>query len=524
MNKTLRISFSLKNTYRVNTILYSLKQIPLLKKVIPDSLYQIKGLKIFANIVAGIWEVLSAFLGKFLYFLVCLVLAASFYNQPMDKSALFLHILIFMTVIGAFVNTYMFNPTKDKYYAMVLMRMDAKEFTLIQYAYEMLKVFLGFLAFSLLFGMGAGVPVWVCILIPFFVMSLKISVAAFSIGRYEKTGVAPNENQLGKFQWIAILVLLLAAYAPPIEGAVLPEMVSVILMILPIPFGILSISKIVRFQDYYLIYRQILSGTLNQTEAMNQMRQEKGKNMISIDGEITSKKKGFEYLNELFIKRHQKILWKAAKRTALVSLGIIAVVLLLISQQPQIKEKMNGVLLTYLPYFVYIMYAINKGTGFTSALFMNCDHCLLTYPFYKRSDYILKLFQIRLREIIKVNLLPALTIGGGLVVLLYITGGTDNPLNYGITFVSILCMSILFSIHYLTIYYLLQPFNANTEIKSGTYKIVCTITYLICFFMINFKISTLVFGIALIIFCILYSIVACILVYKFAPKTFRLRN
>ena len=33
--------------------------------------------------------------------------------------------------------------------------------------------------------------------------------------------------------------------------------------------------------------------------------------------------------------------------------------------------------------------------------------------------------EIRLREIIKVNLLPALVIGGGLPILLYISGGTD---------------------------------------------------------------------------------------------------
>ncbi len=31
---------------------------------------------------------------------------------------------------------------------------------------------------------------------------------------------------------------------------------------------------------------------------------------ISADTSITSRKKGFEYLNELFIKRHRKILWQ----------------------------------------------------------------------------------------------------------------------------------------------------------------------------------------------------------------------
>ena len=73
MNKTLKISFALKNTYRVNGILFSLKQIPLIKRLLPSTLYSVKGLKIFANVISVLWEILSAFIGKFLYFisLVC---------------------------------------------------------------------------------------------------------------------------------------------------------------------------------------------------------------------------------------------------------------------------------------------------------------------------------------------------------------------------------------------------------------------------------------------------------------------
>ena len=180
--------------------------------------------------------------------------------------------------------------------------------------------------------------------------------------------------------------------------------------------------------------------------------------------------------------------------------------------------------MTFLPYFVFIMYAINRGTNFTQALFMNCDHSLLTYSFYKQPKFVLKLFQIRLREIIKINLLPAAMIGVGLAVLLYASGGTDNPLNYGILIISILCMSMFFSVHYLTIYYLLQPYNISTEIKSGTYQLVLSATYLVCFFMMRWKMPIFLFGLMAIAFCVVYCVIACILIYRFAPKTFRLRT
>ena len=114
-------------------------------------------------------------------------------------------------------------------------------------------------------------------------------------------------------------------------------------------------------------------------------------------------------------------------------------------------------------------------------------------------------------------------IGGGLAGLLYASGGTENPVNYAVLFVSVICLSIFFSVHYLTIYYLLQPYNAGTEIKSATYRIVTIVTYFICFFMMQIRMSTMIFGGMTILFCVLYCIAASVLVYKFAPKTFKLR-
>ena len=198
--------------------------------------------------------------------------------------------------------------------------------------------------------------------------------------------------------------------------------------------------------------------------------------------------------------------------------------LLVLYLAPELKPAVNGMVLTWLPYFVFILYAINRGTGFTQALFMNCDHSLLTYAFYKRPKFVLRLFQIRLIEIVKINAVPAAIIGLGLAALLWASGGTDNPLNYAVLIVSTVSVSVLFSVHYLTIYYLLQPYNAGTEMKSGTYRVVMTATYFVCFFLMNLRLPTLLFGALSIVFSVLYSVVACILIYRFAPKTFKLRS
>lgn len=525
MNKTLRISFALQNAYRVNTILYSIKQIPLIKRILPDSLYKVQGLKIFANVLSVLYEIGSTFAGKFIYMLLMLSGISRMYAGVPAKAA-FLHILLFLTIIGVFANTFMFNPSRDKYYAIILMRMNAKEYTIVNYAYAILKSFVGFLPVIFFFGLPAGLNVVECILFPFFVVGLKIIYAAHSLRKYTKTRTTTNENRLGKLWWVATMVLLACAYGLPAVGIYVPSIVVVGIMAVSIVAGIISIPVILNFNQYYEMYQEILSYAMLQLDSSNTVAQtwQLNQKKISTDVNITSKRSGFEYLNELFIKRHQKILWRSSKRVALISLGLIMAVLLLFYLQPQFKARTNELIMIFLPYFVFVMYMINRGTGFTSALFMNCDHSLLTYSFYKQPGQVLRLFSIRLREIVKINLLPAAVIGFGLAGILYASGGTDNPLNYVILVVSILCMSVFFSVHYLTIYYLLQPYSAGTEIKSGTYQIVLSVTYLVCFFFMRLRMPTLIFGGMTIVFCVLYCIVACVLVYKIAPKTFRLRS
>ena len=242
-----------------------------------------------------------------------------------------------------------------------------------------------------------------------------------------------------------------------------------------------------------------------------------------MDTRYTSNKTGFAYFHDLFVKRHRKILTEAVKKQSVVIILILLAVIIAIYLNNDFKAKTNELLLSYLPYFVFIMYLLNRGTTVTQAMFMNCDHSMLTYRIYRTPKVILGIFKERLKTLIKINCLPAFLVGGGLALLLYISGGTDNILNYLSLFLSIIAMSIFFSVHYLVMYYLLQPYNVNTEMKSSTYRVVQAITYLVSYYMIKLKLPTLSFGIAMVIFCISYSLISLIIAYKYAPKTFKLR-
>ena len=517
-------SFKLKNTYRANSIIYSIKQLPLIRKILPDSLYKNRGLKIFANIISILFEIFSVFIGKLIYIAFMIFLALKFYNT--NQADTFLHIFIFLTLCGGVLNTYMLNPTKDKYYAIVLMNMDARKYGLSNYYYQLIKLIVGFLPFTILFGMLVGMPIWVQIALPFFVTAIKLMIMNYSIYDFKRTKKAKNENLPTKFVWSIVGICLVLGYGLPAINITFNTNIFAPIFALSLILGIYSLIKIHNFKDYRKMYKQILTESnvyMAENNTGTQAMKNTSLNQIELDKDYTSNKSGFAYFHDLFVKRHKKILTKAVKKQSIIILFIIIGIIVVFQINAEFKDVINGVLLQYLPYFVFIMYCINRSSSVTQAMFMNCDHSMLTYRIYRTPKVILGLFKERLKTLIIINLLPAAIIGFGLALLLYLSGGTDNPLNYIVLVVSIIAMSIFFSVHYLVMYYLLQPYNVNTEIKSSTYKVVQAITYLVCYYMIQIQLPTFSFGLAMIIFCIAYCLISLIVAYRYAPKTFKLR-
>lgn len=527
MRNTLRISFSLKNTYRVNSILYAIKQIPILKKILPDSLYRMIGFKIVGNILSWMWEVISAIFGKALYFgcltgLSFLLTEASF--GPVNFGEVFMHLFFFGTLIGTMSNTYMLSTHRTKYYAIMLLNIDAKKYNISNYLYEILQIIVFYpIAFIILY-FTAGVPLWSGILSVIFTVLVKTAVVGYLLWSFEKGKEVDGTDPFKPVTFPVVILCVILAVLFPILGYPFPYFALGIAMTVFSILGILGFVKIFKFNQYRAVSRQ----TLLKAESVKVDSKKAVVNntvkTISADTSIKSNKKGFEFLNELFIKRHKKILWKPVLIISGVALAIFIIANITAVFIDELSTDLNGMLLNSLPYFLFIMYAINRGMSYTQALFINCDHSLLTYSVYKKPKNILKLFTIRLREIVKMNLVPALIIGAGLSSLLFVTGGTDTPVNYLLLLLTPMAMSIFFSVHNLTIYYLLQPYNANTEVKSGTYSIIMGLTYAVCYIFMNIELPTLYFGIAVLGFSVIYCLVACLLVYKKAPETFKIRT
>lgn len=540
MLDTLIKSLQIKMTYRVNTIIYAIKQIPILKSIFSDKLYSLAWLKALLTVISIFREIIGTFIWKFIYVFLMIVFPLNMMTASEDALIIpewgrALQVFFFLTLAGGLANNDFFTGSMDKYYSVILLRMDAKKHAISHYIYLLFRFFLGFTAVGIVAALICDAPIWQGLIIPFYVVAVKLIVSAIDVKNYEKQFANKDEKTkkyfvrtqggtaIGYVKFAFIGVFLALAYFPVGAGLEIPVNIIVILMLVAIVLGIVSIFILKNFKNYRKMYKLGISEFMESRSLLQNANQEIYRKTIDDKTQVESNKSGFEFLNELFVKRHRKILWRATRN---ITIGIgIAVVLAsaLMLIVPDSKELVNTLICERLSIVSFVLYFMNRGQAYTRALFSNCDCSLLTYPVYRKGSNILKLFRLRLLEISKVNLVPAAALAAGLALLLFISGGPENPSFYLVVIVSVIAFGIFFSVHYLAMYYLLQPFNVNTEVKSGLYNIVVGITYAACYIMMYTEVPTKWFALIAVTFCIIYSIVASILAYTLAPKTFKIR-
>src|SRR5699024_3094317 len=170
------------------------------------------------------------------------------------------------------------------------------------------------------------------------------------------------------------------------------------------------------------------------------------------------------------------------------------------------------------------LYIMQLGEKFIKILFYNMDSTMLKYRYYREPASIEEMLKYRIKTSVLLNFPIGLLVAFTLAIIFFLSGGTDI-LAISITMLTAIVLSILFSFHYLIMYYLLQPFTNNMEIKNPIYSFTNFLIYFICILSMQFsdKVgkSTILI---LVIFTIIYIPIGLYLLKKFGSKNFRLRN
>ena len=550
MINTLKTIMLLRMTVKTNSMISWLRRIPLVNKIITDDFYKYSGIKTLVTIVKWLRELASLFIWKALYLFIMYAVSYAYgaYDFVTPGRAFLLMLLMF-PIVGMCLNNKFLESDEESYYAVFLLKMNARDYALSLYAFEMLKYFVGnfamvSLAYVLLPSFDkfyTDIPLYVYLGYLIYATTIKVIYSAIQM---KVRSLRPADKKVNKlFSAVGVIITcvvvcvttlgnLIFADLFPSDGALklIIAAVAAASALLMIP----SLIYLINFKKYPRIYKTLLDPDAyvlkrNKTKENTQLKA--AKQSLSIDKNaaaagITSTKSGYAFFNDLFVKRHRKILIQPSLVEAGIAVaGTVILSILMLFIIPDLKKLLHSALLQFMPVFLFVMYALNSGKKTTEAMFVNCDVAMLNYRFYRQPKTILKLFTDRLKYLTYVNVLPAIALATGLVIVFHISGGSESILDYVVIFVSIIAMSIFFSTHNMVLYYVFQPYTADSKVKNPVYSAFHMGTYMVSYFaMMYLRTSIIIFCSVMIVFSIIYVIVALFIAYRVAPKTFKLRK
>ena len=107
--------------------------------------------------------------------------------------------------------------------------------------------------------------------------------------------------------------------------------------------------------------------------------------------------------------------------------------------------------------------------------------------------------------------------------MLFATGGQDYPFQYLVPFMIAGAIAVIYSISWLGLYYLFQPFTTTVSVKSGAYAAARTVFSIIMAVVMWIPANSLIVLGVTVTVAVVLVVVLRKLVYKHAPKTWRVK-
>lgn len=542
MIKTLRQIINMKAALWVNAFCYYFKRLWLVGKWMSETIYSKYEVKRTLCIAAVVIRQIIDFLGKPIYLLICVGLPLIFIvnAHPGMKDSAFaaaVQIIFFLNgIIGSFGDSQIFSVTREKVTCIKYLHMNPRSFLQGALAFKYIPFFLYYLPWLLVLSHLSGGTVLQGIFLWLMLFSLRMMGEAFHLLVFDRAGKVLSRNMA--FEWLTIGIGLAGAYASLGFGWILP--ISAVLLH-PICVALCTLlggfclwyitsgyrgyeKKYHRSVDINFLFSSLMKASSGSAAGFKEVEIRERDNLVS-DAQISRLRHlhGYAYLNALFFARHRRQLVKPVCYRLLCAALLFAGSVVLWLSNRQTAVRLSQDLTVILPFFVYVMYFMTVADKASRAMFYNCDKDMLRYAYYRRPQTILRNFQIRLIRVSLYNL--SIAAGVCLAAIGFCLLCKTSILSPGLLLfcAAVLLLSVLFTAHHLCLYYLFQPYSENLKVKNPFYSVINYVMYLLCFLCLNIDVGGPLFTAVVLAFTILYIIAALALVYRFAPKSFRIK-
>ena len=564
----------LRSIIGYNSLVYALKRIPVIGNLIPDKLYSTTFLKVIYWVFHIIVESFKLFIGKIfglgMIYLAAFLLSDQYIGHDlgmgMSQSTIYgnLGLLFFLiyALCGILIRVPYFNCTTEKEYLVFMIRMDAKKMNDTLIFYDLAKLFAGYVIAGI-FAVVTGAPFWLWLGIPFLAILVKFLGIGLQLLSFKIKSKLHKSLKISAGAYLIRLALVLLAVPFLIvivsNGYFIPIPELAVITGLVIIGGVWGFITFKRSES--ILHRRALHDNISKTEVKETSQYDNTKSFkkIKARGTVKGNKKGFDYLNALFVKRHWTML---CMKPVIFTIVIAAIVMLLTGEfiygyyrnygsdncinmvisnlinlvtfrglsDPLLTEDLDSAFefFRYVAQFhllgMLIPLSISDNSfKNTQAMFINCDNSLMTFSFFKKREMIIKLFDIRLKQLIKINIGPVLACGLSADLMLFVTGGQSYPGEYLMPILVAFLLSVITSAMWLSLYYLFQPFTTSVVAKSGIYRITTIIIYSIASIIVWIPMVSYILVPVLLVFTVVFVIIMRKLVYKHAPKTWKVK-
>lgn len=530
----------IKITKVFNGMVYGIRKIPLIGKGLGDKyyFYDLKEIfKTFIPIFSIIWQMIKSILTfGFAIFISRTLLKLLF--EISDKSPLFFRENFDLSPGAVLLTCIPFSFYISNMITSSLLTDNGNAFSDLSknfnfFPNDLAHIFLYLEPFLIFIGRTLGFVIFGKIFaninpIYTFLFSLgiyfyNINITGFWTKIYEKRE-KPFFEDRPFLQIILILILDLA--------------ISLLVLIIKLDFKVLSLGYffinlilfpfVVKYFKNFKGYDKIIEKTIRVYKLAVEDSKDVQNNVVKIKNKDINKNEkikgeGFVYLNNLFFKRHKRHLLKPTliKTGIFFALGIGGFFIL--SSLTMKANELYKILIYAIPIISYILF---KQDLILMAFYKNCDSSLLYYNFYREDKNLLKMFWLRFNSIFKLMSIPM-----GAMFIIYIGFAikflTKTDLNLTLPIFYILLNAIFFTVLPLFQYYIIQPFDKEGKQKSVVLVLMNMFLYYIFIFglpALATKIGEIKFMLIISIFIIAFVGLASFLIYKFAPKTFKIKQ
>lgn len=535
MVKTIRTLLAIRISIVVNLLIYTLRKLPFLGKLIRKSAYANLGFKRVITIIAFLLVQLGGFATRFAYVGIMVYLPVVMLGEGLtEEQSLrqFLHLYAVISLAVACVsNATVLETKREKLIAVKLMRMSPTKYMKAVLGYRYATSLIYLLPALILFAMLAGATLTESIALTVLTLLLRVAAEYAHLKLFERTGVVLIKRNA--IVWSVIILGYAAAYSPLLFGWV-PSTATVLLSLpfylVIVGIGLFAAVKLARYTDY----REAVDAATKRDDPLlnlNQMFKDAEKQSVSMkDSDYQVKREeqgrlealqGYAYLNALFFLRHRRLVRDAVnKRLAIIgAIGAVGAGLA-IAYQDKVQQLEWGIDV-FFPILCVAMLFLTVGERICKAMFYHCDLSLLRYGYYRNASY--EHFRIRLGKLLRLNLLIAVALGAALTVIAAAIGGEWLNRELLMLWVCVIALAVFVTVHHLFMYYFFQPYATELNVKNPLFYLVNMAVSSVCSFSVFLRVSGEMLTAIILPLTLIYSLVAFVTIRKHGARRFRVK-